>query len=52
VRNILASNPNLAAISQMAAVFRGDFKTAFLDEAKRRGVNPNVIINMLNNQRI
>lgn len=28
----------------MAAVFRGDFKTAFLDEAKRRGVNPNVYI--------
>ena len=47
---MLANNPRLAGISRMAAVFRGDFRAAFLDEAKRRGVNPNVIINMLNNQ--
>ena len=50
VQNMLANDPRLMNISRMVSIFRGDFKTAFLNEAKRRGVNPNLIINILNNQ--
>ena len=46
---MLAKDPRLANISRMSNLFRGDFKAAFFNEAKRRGIDPNIIINALKN---
>lgn len=47
LQSMIMQNPKLAQLSGMASVFKGDFKTAFLNEAKRRGVDPFAIINAI-----
>ena len=48
VQQMLSSNPALAPILGLARMSGGDLKTAFYNEAKRKGVDPNSILRMFN----
>jgi hypothetical protein len=43
IQKMLANDPRLAPISRLSNLFKGDFKAAFFDEARRRGIDPNTI---------
>lgn len=47
VQNMLMNNPQTGAIMNVVNQHGGDYKAAFYDMAKQKGVDPNQIINML-----
>lgn len=44
---LMQSNPQMASVMNLVNQHGGDARTAFFEEAKRRGVDPDQIINML-----
>ena len=47
VQAMIQNNPQASEIMSMLNKHGGDAKAAFYDAAKQKGVDPNVILNML-----
>ena len=47
LNQMLQQNPNYGQISQALQQHNGDYKAAFYDLAKQKGVDPNAILNQL-----
>ena len=47
VQNLLGSNPQMQQVMQFANQFNGNYKSAFLNLAKSKGVDPQQIINFM-----
>lgn len=48
LQSLLMSNPKMTDISQIVNAMGGDPKAAFYAVAKQKGVDPNVILGMIN----
>lgn len=48
MQQLINNNPQMSQLIQLVNQFGGDPKTAFYNEAKRRGVDPNTILSMFN----
>jgi hypothetical protein len=48
LNSMIANNPNLARLAEMGKFAKGDFRSVFLMEAKRKGIDPRTILGMFN----
>jgi hypothetical protein len=48
LQQLATQNPNVANAMNLVNQSGGDPKTAFYNEAKRRGIDPNTILSLLN----
>lgn len=47
LQSMIATNPQMASVMNFVSRYNGDAKAAFYDLAKQKGVDPNVIIDIL-----
>ena len=48
MQSVIMSNPKMKDISQLVSAMGGDPKAAFYAAAKQKGVDPNVILGIIN----
>lgn len=48
LNSMIANDPRLAPLAEMGKLAKGDFRSVFLMEAKRKGVDPRTIFNLFN----
>ena len=48
LNSMIANNPNLVRLAEMGKFAKGDFRSVFLMEAKRKGVDPRAIFSLFN----
>ena len=47
VQNMLMQDPNYSSVMNLVKQYNGDAKTAFYEECKKKGVDPNSILGMM-----